>query len=317
MAGASMLNDVLKTCLDIKEGETVLIVTDYNKMDIASRLEEAAKTLSNEVIMTKMKPRAHHAEEPPKAISEAMKGADVVIIPTTMSLTHTDASKNACEAGARLASMPGITMQMLTRGGMSADYDKVKEESETIAKHLSRAEEIKIKTSLGSDFTADLKKRKGIADAGILDKKGMKGNLPGGEGFIAPLEGRPRGKLVFDGSFASLGLLKKPMILEIKNGLVTGVEGFRSQELLKILEKYKNAENVAEIGIGTNSRATLIGNVLEDEKVYGTIHIAFGDNHTFGGAVKADVHLDGIITKPNVWLDDEKIIEEGEFLCFR
>ncbi|MFQ5976380.1 MAG: aminopeptidase, partial [Candidatus Hydrothermarchaeales archaeon] len=174
MTGASMLSDLLKTCLDIKEEETVLIVTDYNKTDIASRLEDAAKKLSDEVIVTKMKPRTHHAEEPPKVIAEAMKRADVVIIPTTMSLTHTDASKNACEAGARLASMPGITMQMLTKGGMSADYNKVKEESEIIAELLSNAKNIKIKTSLGSDFTADLKGRNGRADAGILDKKGMK-----------------------------------------------------------------------------------------------------------------------------------------------
>ncbi|MFQ5976190.1 MAG: aminopeptidase, partial [Candidatus Hydrothermarchaeales archaeon] len=131
------------------------------------------------------------------------------------------------------------------------------------------------------------------------------------------LEGGANGKLVFDGSFASLGLLKKPIILEIENGLVSGIQGFMSEELSKTLEKYKNAKNVAEIGIGTNPRAKLIGNVLEDEKVYGTVHIAFGDSHTFGGAVRADIHLDGIITEPNVWLDDEKIIEEGEFLCFR
>jgi len=311
-----MLRDVLKTCLDIKKEELVLIVTDYNKVEVAAKIEEAAKTLSNEVITVQMKPREHNAEEPPKAISEAMKSADVIIIPTTMSLTHTDASKNACESGSRLASMPGITMQMLTNGGMSADYGKVKEESEIIAELLSKADKIMIKTDLGSNFTADLKGRNGLADSGILDTAGMKGNLPGGEGFIAPMEGGSQGKLVFDSSFSSLGLLKQPLILEIKNGHMQNADGFKSKEFSLTLEKYKNAKNVAEIGIGTNPQAMLIGNTLEDEKVYGTVHIAFGDSHTFGGAVKADVHLDGIITKPNIWLDDKKIIEEGKFLCF-
>ncbi len=311
-----MLTDVLKTCLDIKDEETVLIVTDYNKLDVTSRIEDAAKQLNKEVMVMKMKPREHHAEEPPKAVSNAMKAADVVIIPTTMSLTHTDASKNACEAGARLASMPGITMSMLTKGGMVADYNQVKKESEIVAQLLSNAKEIKIKTSLGSDFTASLEGRDGVADSGIIDKSGMKGNLPGGEGFIAPVEGKSNGRLVFDGSFATIGMLKKPVILEIENGLVAGVEGFMNRELSQTLEKYVNAKNVAEIGIGTNPQASLIGNILEDEKVYGTVHLAFGDSHTFGGDVKADVHLDGIITKPTIWLDDKMIIDEGKFLCF-
>ena len=264
-----------------------------------------------------MMQRSHHREEPPKVIAEAMKRADIVLIPTTMSLTHTDASINACKEGARIASMPGITLEMLTKGGMTADYSRVKDESKYLANILSKGKEIKIKTSLGTDFNANLEGRKGKTDAGIIDKKGMKGNLPGGEGFIAPLEGKSKGRLVFDGSFSSLSILKKPIILEITDGQVTKVEGYKSQNLSDTLENYNNAKNVAEIGIGTNHKAILIGNVLEDEKVYGTVHIAFGDNHTFGGKVKADVHLDGIITKPNIWIDNDKIIEEGRFLCFQ
>lgn len=310
-----MLKDVLKTCLGIRNNEAVLIVTDDNEVEIAAKLERAARRLSNEVIVVKMKPRSHHAEEPPKIIAEAMKSSDVVIMPTTMSLTHTDAKKDACKKGARIASMPGITMQMLKRGAMLADYGEVKAKSVKIAKMLNKAKEIKIATA-GCDFKADVSKRKAVADSGIMTKKGACGNLPAGEGFIAPVEGKSQGKLVFDGSFGGVGVLKKPLRLIIEKGRVVKCEGEKGK-LARIFKKYKNADCIAEIGIGTNPKARIIGNVLEDEKVWGTAHVALGDNHTFGGKTRAEVHLDGIIKKPSIWLDGKEIMKEGEFLCFQ
>lgn len=303
-----MLRDILKTCLGVNSDESVLIVTDYGKLDVALEIEEAVSELSNEVMTLKMKPRSRHAEEPPRAVAQAMSAADVCILPTTKSLSHTDARKNACEAGSRIASMPGITMEMLTSGGMTADYLEVKKISEEVAERLTGVREIKIVTALGTDYTASLESRKGLADTGIFVEKGAFGNLPAGEGFIAPVEGKSHGRLVFDGSFAREGLLKKPIKIEIANGRVVNTD---SEELRGYL-KYKNADNVAEIGIGTNPRAKIIGNVLEDEKVMGTVHVALGDNHTFGGIVKADVHLDGIMKAPDVWLDGEQIMKKGK-----
>ena len=67
------------------------------------------------------------------------------------------------------------------------------------------------------------------------------------------------------------------------------------------------ARNLAELGIGINPKARLIGNVLEDEKVGGTVHVALGDNSTFGGDVVAGIHLDGIITRPKVFVDGEPL----------
>jgi leucyl aminopeptidase (aminopeptidase T) len=300
----------LKASLGIKNGETVLIVTDDNKLKIAEAIERAAKKLSDEVLLLKMAPRSQHAEEPPKVVSEAMKRADVVIIPTTMSLSHTAARKAACKAGARVASMPGITQQMFRRGGLTADYSKVKKISESVAKMLTKAKEVRIKTRQGCDFTARLSGRKGVADTGILTRKGAFGNLPAGEGFIAPVERKSQGTLVFDGSFAGLGVLTQPLKITVDGGRAVKIEGDKG-ELKKMLT---NGDNIAEVGIGTNPKARLMGNVLEDEKVMGTVHVAFGDNHTFGGKIKADVHLDGIIKRPDIYLDGTKIMENGRFV---
>ena len=300
----------LKASLGIKKSETVLIVTDDDKLKIAEAIERAAKKLSDEVLLFKMAPRSQHAEEPPKVVSEAMKRADVVVIPTAMSLSHTAARKAACKAGARVASMPGITQQMFRRGGLTADYSKVKKISERVAKMLTKAKEVRIKTRQGCDFTARLSGRKGVADTGILTRKGAFGNLPAGEGFIAPVERKSQGTLVFDGPFAGLGVLTQPLKITVDGGRAVKIEGDKG-ELKKMLT---NGDNIAEVGIGTNPKARLMGNVLEDEKVMGTAHVAFGDNHTFGGKIKADVHLDGIIKRPDIWLDSAKIMENGRFV---
>jgi len=305
------LQDALSTCLGIKKDETVLIVTDHNKLDVAKWIEEAARGLSEEVIVMRMPPRSHHGQEPPKAVSEAMKSADVVLIPTTMSLTHTDARKNACSAGARVASMPGITLEMLTKGGMTADYKKVKEVSDALAERLSKGRKIEIKSPSGTDFSADIQGREALSDSGIFTEKGRFGNLPAGEAFIAPVEGLSHGTLVIDGSMGGIGRVKEPIKVSVEAGEVIDVEGDGGR-LTELLEKYENAKNVAEIGIGTNPRARIIGNVLEDEKVMGTVHVAFGDNHTFGGDTRAEIHLDGIIKRPDVWLDGERIMKGGK-----
>jgi len=54
--------------------------------------------------------------------------------------------------------------------------------------------------------------------------------------------------------------------------------------------------------------------ILEDEKVMGTIHIAFGDNKSMGGSVRVASHLDGLVKNPTVWFDDRKIMESGKLL---
>ena len=54
--------------------------------------------------------------------------------------------------------------------------------------------------------------------------------------------------------------------------------------------------------------------ILEDEKVMGTIHIAFGDNKSMGGSVRVASHLDGLVKQPTVWFDERKIMEAGRFV---
>lgn len=302
------LTDAFKTCLGLKEEETVLLLTDTQMLDVAEIIRTALLPLTMKLDVLEIVPRNIDGEELPASVSADMKTYDVVIGATSKSMTHTKATKNAVKQGVRVASMPGISVEMLTSGGMSADYAIVAEAARRVAEILAHGKEITIQTSAGTNFRAGIARKSGFADTGLLTEKGVFGNLPGGEGFIAPIKGTSAGRIVFDGPIAGSGLDHEPIVVEIVDGIAMHTN---YRELEAVFNNFENARNVAEIGIGVNPTAKLCGNILEDEKALGTAHVAFGSNTSFGGAVDAKVHLDGIIKNPTVFVDGNLIVKGG------
>ena len=296
----------MHTYLGLRQTETVLIVTDTLRLRIAKSLYDTAREMDCDAIMMTMPPRSRHGEEPPRAVAEAMRSVDVVIAPTTMSLTHTRARKQANDAGVRTASMPGVTEQMMVEGGLTANPREVMEHTRRLAETFKGASEIRLMSELGTDISFEVDTSKWNLDVGCCRQKGCSTNLPAGEVYTAPEN--CKGTVVIDGSMAGLELLKNPLKIRVEEGLAVDVQGDRAKELLKIINPLGDvARNIAELGIGTNPRARMIGVVLEDEKVRGTAHIALGDNSTIGGTVVAGVHLDAIIRKPRVFADGHEI----------
>ncbi len=296
----------MHTYLGLRQTETVLIVTDTLRLRIAKSLYDTAREMDCDAIMMTMPPRSRHGEEPPRAVAEAMRSVDVVIAPTTMSLTHTRARKQANDAGVRTASMPGVTEQMMVEGGLTANPREVMEHTRRLAETFKGASEIRLMSELGTDISFEVDTSKWNLDMGCCRQKGCSTNLPAGEVYTAPEN--CTGTVVIDGSMAGLELLKNPLKIRVEEGLAVDVQGDRAKEVLKIINPLGDvARNIAELGIGTNPRARMIGVVLEDEKVRGTAHIALGDNSTIGGTVVAGVHLDAIIRKPRVFADGHEI----------
>ena len=295
-------------CFGVKRGESVLIVVDTSTpTSISKSLFEAAREIGCEVMILTMVPRKRHGEELPKAVAEAMFNSDVVIAPTTMSLTHTQARINATKAGVRVASMPGITEKMMRSGGITADCMIINGLALKWNERLKNVREVRVVTESGSDIVFDLEGCTWMMDTGMCQEKGSSSNLPAGEMYIAPKDAN--GVFVVDGSMSSFGILDSPIKITVRNRYVTSIEGKHADKLETMLDKVGDAaRNIAELGIGINPEAKLIGNVLEDEKVGGTVHIALGDNSCFGGDVVAGIHLDGIIKEPVLFLDGEKFI---------
>ena len=308
----------------VKEGERVLIIADTKKHEIGKALFDAAIEAKCEAMFIIMLPRARHGEEPPLGIAELMKCMNVVVAPTTSSLTHTQARREASKLGVRIATMPNITDEMFSRGGMTADFQAVRKRIEEAYEKIKSAENAHITTTLGTDLEMKISTERWVMDTGILWKKGEFGNLPAGELFLAPEEGTANGILIVDGAMAGVPKLDKPIKITIKDGFAEKIEGGTSAHKLReilinasenLIESGLNPKqvfNIAELGIGMNDKARVIGSPLEDEKVLGTVHVALGDNSTFGGSVKAGIHLDGIILKPTLTLGNVELVKDGK-----
>ncbi len=303
----------LRDYMGLEKKESILVVADEAKREIGLELFEAGKTLCSNALYIEMKSRDVNGEEPPKQIAELMKQVDVVICPTSKSLTHTKARINACQLGVRVGTMPGITKEILERC-LSADFNQIVAVSNKVQELLDNAKTIRVISQLGTDLTMNKEGRKAISSTGVIREKGAGGNLPSGEVYLAPVEGKSNGKLVVDGSIAGIGKVNEIVTIEIKDGYATSITGGNeAQQLDDTLRKVgKEAYSVAEFGFGTNYKAEICGLILEDEKVLGTIHIAFGNNKSFGGNVDVPVHIDAIVKNPTVYFDDILIMENGK-----
>lgn len=306
----------IKDCMGAKKNESILIVTDEFKNKIGYALFENAKKLGHESVYLEFKSREMHGQEPPKQVAEMMKLFDVVLCPTAKSLTHTNARREASALGARIATFPGITEEIMIRG-LNADYKKIAALTIKLQEIMNEVNIVRVTAPNGTDITMDISGRKALPSKGLFHKKGESGNLPTGEAYIAPLEGKSNGVFVVDGSMSGVGVIdKKPITIQVENGFATKISGgVQAKKLDAILNKYgKFARNIAEFGIGTNDKAKLSGIILEDEKVMGTIHIALGDNKSMGGNVDVPIHLDGIVKKPTVYFDGKVIMKNGKLL---
>jgi len=305
---------VVRDCLGVAAGEEVLVVCNPATQGLGEAMRAEAQDAGADATLTVIAERDSHAAEPPRPIAAALAAADVVLAPTVQSLSHTAARKAANEAGARIATLPGVTEEMLARV-MSADMAELRRRGTAVAAALDAGQEARITCARGSDLRLGLEGRTAIPDAGELTARGAFGNLPCGEGFIAPLEGTGEGTLVIDGSIAGVGLVSEPVTLTVRSGHLTDADGVAGTTLLELLTAHgPDGTNVAELGIGTNEKAILTGEILEDEKILGTAHVAFGASAAIGGTVQVPVHLDCVILKPTVEIDGEPLLRAGELL---
>lgn len=250
-------------------------------------------------------------DEIEKVIKEYKDEAvNVVIALSYYSTSHTkfrDLLNRIC--GVRYASMPLFDEAMLA-GPMTVDWRKMAGITAKIAEIVNNYEKIKIVSENGTSMLMSKKGREAKIDTGIITEPGQFSNLPAGEVYIAPLEGSAKGKLVLE--WATTRKLKSPVILHIDKGEVKRMEG-REKYIAyleqKFLEKKEN-RNIAELGIGTNDKASRPDNILESEKILGTIHIALGDNSSFGGKVMTSFHQDFVVFDPTITLIGKKGVKK-------
>jgi leucyl aminopeptidase (aminopeptidase T) len=309
---------LVDTCLRIQPKENVLIVTDTNMIDIAELICIITGERGATITMAVMDPLSAPGMEPPRPIASAMKASDVVMMATTFTLTPSIARAEAQKTGARILSLGGYNYNVLTSDAMQADFIAQKPIVEKVAQLLSDTEKARVTSTSGTDLKIKIGKRKAHASTNICHEPGTLGSPPDIEAYVAPIEDTAEGIIILDGSICldEFGLIKTPIELSIKKGTVENIRGgdeataFRNK-----LESYQDPEmfRIAELGIGLNPLAKLIGDPLIDEGVLGTAHIALGLNFTYGGSIKnAKTHVDCVFRNPTIELDGKVLLKKGK-----
>ena len=305
------VDTTLRRCLAVTAGEDVVVIVDPAKRAIGEALRAGAATLGADAALMVMDERADHGTEPAAPVAAAMAACDVFIAPTVKSLSHTEARRRACDAGARGATMPGVTEDMLARV-MAINFELMAARSHAVGQLLGRGSSATVSCPDGTDLTLNLTGRDGAADDGDLTDRGAFGNLPAGEGFISPVDGSGT---VVPASLAGIGLVRERPTLTIESGRLAAATGDAGDALLALLQPYADlGRNVAELGIGTNESATLTGNVLEDEKILGSVHIAFGASAGIGGSVSVPIHIDVVVADASLTIDGRPVLDAGRYV---
>ena len=305
------MRTIIDQCLAVRNGEEALVLVDADTLEIGEALREQARAVGADAVLAVMDERSTDGTEPPRTLAAALAACDVFIAPTSRSLSHTAARKRASEGGVRGATMPGADAEMLSRV-MAVDFELMAARSRAVARLLDQGTSARITCPRGSDARLDLTDRRGIPDDGDLRAPGAFGNLPCGEGFIAPLTGEGR---IVASSLAPLGISGEPAILEVSDGHIVRAQGGLGPRYLELLHAHgEHGTNLAELGVGTNDRAKLSGKVLEDEKVLGSVHVAFGASAGIGGTVSVDIHLDAVVLDASLEVDGTAVLAQGRFV---
>jgi len=313
LALAQAAKRVVEISAGLQSGEKVCIVTDTNLPSIASAIAQACQAVGTDPVTCVMIPRKMHGNDPPEVIAAAMRAADVVISPTTYALTHTTARLEATQAGTRIVVLREITEDTFVNGAMMADYLEIDQLSRHLAKDISQGKRVRVRTSAGTDIQLDIEDRQAFWLGGLAREPGSLTSLPSGEAAIAPVEGTAQGTIVVDHAIDGIGLLDRPVTIVVKQGRAVSIEGGEAAARLRriLSESDDNATNVAEFAIGTNPLSRMRGNIAEDKIMRGVVHIALGDNHTIGGSVVSETHLDCVTLRPTVWIDERVIVSNG------
>lgn len=306
---------IVEMCAGVKSGERALVVTEPCMLSMAEAIATAVFAVGAEPVIAIIPPRKSDSEEPPDTVAAAMKACDVFFNVVDKSITHTKATRDAAAAGARGMIMTAFTEEMLAGGGIEADFPAIAPQCKAVAQAMAGAKVIHLTSPGGTNLTLSAKGRPGNALTCMISP-GQFTTVPTIEANVSPLEGSAEGVIVADASmpYIGIGLLTQPIKAKVEKGMIVSIEGGAQAVTLAANLASKNdpnVYNVAELGIGLNPKCHFSGAMLEDEGVYGSVHIGIGTNITLGGHIKAACHYDLIMTGATIVADGRPVLAAG------
>jgi leucyl aminopeptidase (aminopeptidase T) len=312
---ARILDAILNKVLALRPAESFLVIADPPKVELARELADFSRKIADRILFKIMPELEQNGQEPGPDIAELMLEYDVQFYWTTKSLSHTRARRDAIARGHRVISSPMLTADIANRC-IDIDYDVLIELHKKVRPLIMNSREIRITTDLGTDIVTSVHDTHGQSEQILKDKPGAFGNLPMGEIDSGIVRDKSKGTILFDGSFPQIGLLTKPIRVTVESGIgQICPNSEQARHLQEMLAKVgPDAFKLAELGIGTNPNCKITGIVLEDEKVLGTVHFAFGNDLSYNGKNDVPIHLDGVLKKPTIVVDGFLLMKNGELL---
>ncbi len=313
------IRSIVETCMEVKPEEHVLVITDNEggPMWIGQLAMDIISSMGAEVVLTIITPREIGNPEPPASVAAAMKSVDAILfISDKQNLAHTNARKEASAAGVRYYTIARVPVDDLKQGVSAADIQLIKERTERLAQRLTQANVARLTSPSGTSLTMSLTGREGIA---LNPKSRILSTLPDyAEAAVAPVEGTAEGIIVADLAVVDWGyLLREPLHYTVKAGRVVNISGCdqEADRLRKIVATDENANNIAELGIGTSHIIPwAMHGTRRDAARIGTAHIGIGRNNDIGGKTWSHIHTDSLMNQATVELDGHCVLKDGVLL---
>ncbi|MDB5642600.1 MAG: hypothetical protein JWN07_1917 [Hyphomicrobiales bacterium] len=321
---------------NITKGMQVLVVTDTaHDPRVWQVVMSTISELGAEGTLAMFDPRPADYFDPPRAVCEAMLKSDVNILLATTGMLHAPANFEAMRAGVPVICMDGgMTLEMFQSGAVTEDQRQMAVRQHYVARNIfgEGAKHCRVTSRYGTDFTYSVEGRIFVPALPGPDFVPYKINhmtrnakyprprflYPNGEFNVPPVEGSANGKLVIDLTMHQFGRLKSPIELTIKDGRIVSIDGGPEAWTLRNYLETFGDENAticpAEASVGINSKAMVRGVQREDKNILGSIHFGIGTNVDVGGTIHSNIHMDGVLLEPTLYVDGDMRIEHGRFL---
>ncbi|HEX4214937.1 MAG TPA: hypothetical protein VIA06_16580 [Candidatus Dormibacteraeota bacterium] len=323
---------------NIGQGMSVLVLTDTaHDPRVWQAVLSIVTDCGAEATLALFDPRPADYFDPPAVVAQAMQTTDVNVLLASTGMLHSPAAMQAMARGIPSICMDGgMTLEMFQSGAVTADYREIMSLKHYVAKNVfgTSARTVRVTSQFGSDLTYQVGGRIFVpplrdADTDPLrcyrrTAEGREASpmyaclYPTGEFNVPPIEGSANGVLVVDLTMHHLGRLASPISLHVSDGRITDIEGGADARILREHLKAHGDENArmfpTEASVGINRKARITGVQREDKNIFGSMHFGLGTNVDVGGSVVSNIHMDGVVLEPTLYVDGDMRIDRGRFL---
>ena len=309
---------VLDSCLRIRAGEEVLLLTDEGTdPDVVAGLVEGVSSRNAVPVVATMPTPFIPGAEPPGAVAAALLSAGAAIELTSLFIGSSLARQRASAAGVRYLAMPGVELGTFRAGGpLTVDFDSQRVIANAVGEAWDRGSRFRLTSPAGTDLRGSVENRAGRVLDGIARADGQYMAPPDIEAGTAPVEETTSGVAVIDGDllFMGRGPLPEPVVMHFDRGQLVSIDGAHRDRLLDMMARCDDdrMSNLAEVSMGLNPLGTICSVPMETESALGTAHIALGNSIAYGGTVDAAAHLDCVMAAATLEIDGVVVISDGE-----